>query len=580
MSSTGSKAPQNQHNPKFLEPELYFIQKHIEVGGPLSEEKALVSQLVRKGATLADYPTYLRMKKRGFLRSPMEAGEHVEFAEESYSLIATATGYPKISYIEQENGPDILVITIVPSIKVSYNKMQANLIIHPAIPNSPSLQTESLTDLINEAGITYGIDEQALEKAKGIIHGETADFDEIVIAKGTFPGDGEDARVQYEIEIGPLAGYVMQDGSIDFRDRRIMVGVNDGDHIATKIPAIPGEPGYNVLGEKIESKTGKDVKIKVQGQARFLNDENKVVATGDGALSIVNTDTIKVASKVTIPTDVDFATGNIESENNTVIRGSIQPGFNVSAGGDLQIIGAVSSATVQGGGNTVIKGGITGTSSVIESLGDVDINFIERAKIKSGGIVVIRKQCYYSSVEAASDIRCHKSTTVLGGIVIGGGSLTLGNVGADNCDPAIIGAGIDPERYLLYQQLSKQYQEQQDEIIQALQLLGRGGRSKKIKKMENAADETKLKLLKLNLIPGTDLYSRSGKGKDRDEIEDEDPMYLPDAEIENTRIEVHGKMYAGTKILLGNRAITLKRDVNKRKFRLSKNLKRIMAIPL
>ena len=259
MSSTGSKAQQNQHNPKFLEPELYFIQKHIEVGGPLSEEKALVSQLVRKGATLADYPTYLRMKKRGFLRSPMEAGEHVEFAEESYSLIATASGYPKISYIEQENGPDILVIAIVPSIKVSYNKMQANLIIHPAIPNSPSLQTENLTDLINEAGITYGLDEQALEKAKGIIHGETADFDEIVIAKGTFPGDGEDARVQYELEIGPLAGYLMQDGSIDFRDRRIMVGINDGDHIATKIPAIPGEPGYNVLGEKIESKTGKDV---------------------------------------------------------------------------------------------------------------------------------------------------------------------------------------------------------------------------------------------------------------------------------------------------------------------------------
>ncbi len=580
MSSTNPSAADSQHNPKFLQPELYFIQKHIEIGGPLSEEKALVSQLVRKGATLADFPTYLRMKKRGFLRSPMEAGENVEFAEESYSLIATASGYPKINYIEQENGPDILVIAIIPLIKLSYNRMEANLIIHPAIPNSPSLRTENLTELIEEAGITYGLDEQALEKAQGIINGDTNDFDDLIIAKGSYPGEGEDARVEFEIEIGPLAGYQMPDGTIDFRDRRIMVGVKEGDHIATKIPAIPGKPGYNVIGDKIEPKTGKDVKIKTQGQARFLAEENKVMATGDGALSIVNTDTIKVAAKVTIPTDVDYSTGNIESENNTVIRGSIQPGFKVDAGGDLQVVGAVSSAEVKGGGNTVIKGGITGTSSVIDSRGDVDINFIERAKIKSGGIVVIRKQCYYSSVEAASDIRCHKSSTILGGIVIAGGSLTVGNVGAENCDPAKIGAGIDPDRYLLYRQLRQQHSEQQEEIIQALQLLGRGGRSKKIKKMEDAADETKLKLLQLNLIPGTELYSRSGKGNDREDIQDEDPNYLQDADIENIRIEVFGKMFAGTEILLGNRTITLKRDVENRKFRLSKNLKRIMAIPL
>jgi len=542
-------AKDNQHNPKFLQPELYFTQKHIEVGGPLSEEKVLVSQLVRKGASLADFPTYLRMKKKGLIRSPMEAGEHVEFAEESYSLIASASGYPKINYIAQENGPDILVVSIIPLIKISYNKMQANLIIHPAIPNSPSLKTENLNGLIAEAGITFGIEQHALEQAEQIICGEIADFNDIVIAKGTYPGEGEDARVQFELEIGPLAGYQMDDGSIDFRDRRIMVGIQEGDHIATKIPAIPGEPGYNVLGEKIEPKTGKDVKIKVQGQARFITDENIVVATADGALSIVNTDTIKVATKVTIPTDVDYATGNIESENNTVIRGSIQPGFKVNVGGDLQIIGAVSSAAIQSGGNSVIKGGITGTSSEIETSGDVDINFIERGKIKSGGLVVIRKQCYYSSVEAVSDIRCHKSSTILGGILIAGGSLTVGNVGAESCDPATIGAGVDPERYLLYNQLRQEYQKQQEEIIQTLQLLGRGGRPKKIKKMEEAADETKLKLLKLNLIPGTELYSRTGKGKEREEVEDEDPMYLPGANIENIRIEVYGKIYAGTEIL-------------------------------
>ncbi len=580
LSSIQHRKKHGQHSPKFLQPELYFIQKDLAIGGSLSENRTKVSQLVRKGATLADYPTYRQMKKKGFLRSPMEAGEHVDFAEETYSLIATASGYPKIKYIEQENGPDILVITIIPLVDISYNKMQASLIIHPPIPNAPSIKTENLSKLLEEAGVTFGVDNSALEKAQQIISRDIIDFDDIVIANGTYPGEGEDARVQFELEIGPLAGYLLEDGSIDFRDRRIMVGVKQGDRIATKIPAIPGESGYNVLGQKIEPKTGKDVKIRVQGQAKFIAEENRVIATGDGALSIVNMDTIKVAPTLTVSKDVDYSTGNIESEKNALIRGSVQPGFKVDVGGDLKIFGAVSSAEIKGGGNTVIKGGITGTTSLIESRGDVDVNFIERGTIHSGGLVVIRKQCYYSTVKAAVDIRCHKGSTVIGGQLLAGESLTLGNVGADNCEPAMIGAGVDPQRYKLYQELQKEYIEQQEEIIQALQMLGRGGRPKKIKKMEEAAEELKLKLLKLNLIPGTDLYSRVGKGKERDDIDDEDPMYLLEANIENIRIEVHGKMYAGTQIMLGNRSVTLKRDVENRKYRLSKNLKRIMAIPL
>ncbi len=168
----------------------------------------------------------------------------------------------------------------------------------------------------------------------------------------------------------------------------------------------------------------------------------------------------------------------------------------------------------------------------------------------------------------------------MGGIVIAGGNLTVGNVGADNCEPAILAAGVDPERYTLYKNLQQQLVEQQEEIIQTLQLLGRGSRSKKIKKMEDAADETKLKLLKLNLIPGTELYSRVGKGKDREEMDDEDPLYQTGIDIEKIRVEVHGTIYAGTKILVGNRSALLSSNVQNRRYRLSKNLKRIMAIPL
>lgn len=565
---------------KFLEPELEFEQKWLEVSGAESGEKTLVSQLVRKGMVLADFPNYLAMKKRGYLRRPMEPGENVAFDDQSHALVASISGYPKTRILERHEEPDLYIIDITPVVKISHNKMQASLVLHPALPDTPSIKTEDINELIAEAGIISGIDQDALTKIREVVSKPCYDFDEILFAQGVFPGEGVDASLQFELEIGPLAGHIQADGTIDFRDRRIMVGVKEGQHIATKIPAVPGAMGCNVLGKQIESKTGKDIRIKVAGDAQFLAQENKVIATRDGAMSVVNKDTIKVASKTTINSDIDYSTGNIESEKNVVIRGSVNPGFMVEVGGDLEIGGSISSTTVQSGGNIVIKGGITGTSTTIGAGGDVDLHFIERGIVKSGGLVVIRKQCYYSSIEAAADIRCHRESSILGGILIAGGNLTVGNVGAESCEPAILGAGIDAGRYLLYQQLKKELVVQQEEIIQAIQLHGKGSRPKKIRRMEEAAVNTKNKLLTLNLIPGTELYSRIGRGSKREDLGEEDSMYTQGTNIEKIRIQVHGKMHVGTTILLGNRSITLKQEVRSRRFRLSKNLKNIMAVPL
>jgi len=87
--------------------------------------------------------------------------------------------------------------------------------------------------------------------------------------------------------------------------------------------------------------------------------------------------------------------------------------------------------------------------------------------------------------------------------------------------------------------------------------------------MEQELADTKLKLLQLNLIPGTGMYSRGGGGDDngREEF----------GEIAKTRIDVHGTIYAGTRIRIGNRIMVLDSTVSKKQFRLHKNLRSIIA---
>ena len=559
---------------KTMEPIIHFLQKRMDIGQDETAAKMTISEFVMAGQCLADYPDFSKYAQKGFEKSPLQAGSNVEFSTDGNSILAGVAGYPKIDRLKtKDNDEPIPIISIEPLVEISPDGMQATLHIHPPVPGSTALVDQDLSQLLEKAGVVYGIDPEALQQAQTFIRERRSEFFKIPVAAGTRPGISTDAEIRFELEIGPLAGRLLADGSIDFRERRIMVGVHAGQHIATKIPSIPGSPGINVLGEAIEPEEGKDIKVKISNDTAFAEDDMRVTATKDGVLSVVNNTTIKVCSRLLLPGDIDYKTGNVESGNSLSIRGSIQPGFKVTADGDIEIGGSLMSATVSGQANVVIKGGITGKTSRIEALGDVDIRFIEQGTVESGGIVVIRTQSYYSRITAVSDIRCQAGSKVMGGDLIAGGNLTLADVGSDNCDTTLLAAGVDAKRLLLYHELQDSIVQQQNEIIRWLQLYGGAAKSKKIRKMEEGVKETKLKLLQLNLIPETGLYSRGG-GLDSDDQAEET------GNIDKIRIDVHGTVFAGTRIRIGNRSMSLEQTVSKKQFSLHKNLKSIITSPL
>lgn len=570
-----SADPQTQ---RLFEPTLQFVQKQL-TGGEDGEAKLLVPELVLADQVLADYPGFERFESKGYCRGPIMAGPNTRFAENGSALLSTVIGYPKIRTLENDDGTSVPVISVTPLIKYSFDKLSASLFFYPTLKDAHSLTEDNLEQLIEAAGLKYGIDQAALDMAKDILREGHLETSELVIARGTLPGTGTDAFLEFAIEIGPIAGLIDEYGRIDFRERRIMVAVEENQLIATKVPAIPGSPGQNVLGEVIEPKNGRDIKVKNYGDSSFSSDTLEVRATKGGALSVVNRTIIKVSSRQLINSDVDFNTGNLESNGCLSIKGSIQPGFKVNCAGDLEIGGSVMSAQIRGESNAVIRGGITGKNSTVSVQGDADIRFIEQGELSCGGIIVIRIQSYFSRVTSRSDIRCHPDSIVMGGSLTAAGYLTVGTVGTESSDPAILGAGIDPERLAQLSSLRKTLKEQQNEVISWLQMHG-GRRSRKLKKMEAAVDETKLQILKLNLIPGTEIFSRWGTGSSREEIDEINPLYHQGIDVDEIRIEVHGTAYPGTELLLGNRSLTLEKAVSKRMFKLSSDMKRIIALPL
>lgn len=568
---------------KYLEPTLHFARKRILVGPEDRAEKVTVSELVQKGHPLLSFPEFAKFADRGFIKSPVRSGKYTHFSEDGETLLADTIGYPRVDIMDQGDEKEpILLLSLNPLVQISGDSMTATLCMHPPIAKDFALKKSPLPELLKEADILFGIDQAALQNAQDIISEGLNDYIDIPIAFGQESLPGEDAYLQFAFEIGPIAGQIMDDGSIDFRERRIMIGVCKDELLATKIPAIAGTPGMDVMGQEIEPDGGTELKISIKQDVKFFKESGEIRATKDGILTVVNGSEIKVCAKQEIRSDIDYNTGNIDSKNCVIIHGAIQPGFKVFTGGDLEIKKEVMSATLLSEANIIIKGGITGKKTHISAQGDVDFKFIEQGRIDSGGNAVMRKQSYYSDLLAKGAIRCKDSTTIIGGNIIAGRSLTVANVGSSNSTPAFLAAGVDFERLLLQRELSQALVTQQNDIIQWLQRYGGSARSKKIRTMEALVTETKMKLLKLNLIPGTGLYSRVGD--QREQEPDNTPLDTEDADnesrptrIDKVFIDLRGTVFSGTELRIGNCKLLLKKTVTKRRLKLNKTLKQIIA---
>jgi uncharacterized protein (DUF342 family) len=576
VSMTEKKSPKTK---KILEPSFHFATGKIQIGDDV-ENKVTVSELVPANHILADFPNFKRLEPKGYEKATILCGDNTCFSEDGESILSLVPGYPKIISGPGNNAEDQVVISVEPLFILSPDKMKVTLAVHPPLPDCRSLQNVDLSELLESASIVFGLDEKQLKKAREFIRSGEPEFSKFVIARGRPVGESSDAYLRYELEIGPIAGTLLEDGSIDFRDRRIMVGINKGQCIATKIPPVQGTPGVNVFGEETPAPEGKDIKINTLNDAKFSPETLQVTATKDGVLSIVNGNVIKVCSKQVINSDIDYKTGNVDSRNCVTVRGSVQPGFKVTADGDLEITGNVMSTSIKGLGNIVVKGGITGKKTIIEALGDCDINFIEQGKIKCGGLCVIRKQSYYSIIHSGSHIRCKPGSTVISGNLVAAGNLTAGNIGAENSKSALIAAGVVAERLLHYEELKLSVIEQQDAIIQWLQLYRGSSTSRKVRKMEKELADTKARLLRVNMIPGTGIYSKAGENERDPELAGSDYDDRGAINIDKIRIDVLGTVFAGTEIRIGNRSLKLDKTVSKRQFRLHASRRRIIAKPI
>lgn len=372
----------------------------------------------------------------------LEAGAntHMEEAE----LLADVYGYLRRAGDMYE---------VVPPVWVNSESTEAHLIHFPELRRHAAYEPDWLVAALKAAGVTHGVDEDALTRLCADWPGATQ-ADAVLAARSCEPVDGADTHVDFEVDPTIRAGAVREDGSIDYRERNAAVGMSTGQLIGKLVAAVPGTPGADVLGKELPAKDGQDKNITAGANVTAKSEDGTTAFYSDidGAIQIKG-DTIEVQPIYMISGDVDYEVGNIDLPTNVEIGGSVKSEFKVISGGDVTIGGVLEpGCEVRAAGDVVIANGVFGDTTLVVAAGSVETKMIQNSNVRLEGDLTVGSFIYNAVVRAGGTITVEdgggeRAGSICGGEVIAGRQVMAKRIGSEESARTLVGIGPSPEQY-------------------------------------------------------------------------------------------------------------------------------------
>ncbi|MBR4831627.1 MAG: DUF342 domain-containing protein [Butyrivibrio sp.] len=207
-----------------------------------------------------------------------------------------------------------------------------------------------------------------------------------VVAAGKGPVDGVDGYYDFffdtEIKTEPI---ILKDGTADLSNMDSIKQVRVGDKLAFYHRATKGEDGYNVFGETLKARNGKEIPILKGDGFMILNDRVTYVAKYSGAISM--NDGYITIQKVMVMPEVKVTDKKINYDGVVYVTGDVHASSEIKATGDIIIGGHMESSEIVSGGNVIIKGGATcPIRGSITAKGDISAKFFEGVTISGRNI--------------------------------------------------------------------------------------------------------------------------------------------------------------------------------------------------
>ncbi|RRD95015.1 DUF342 domain-containing protein [Clostridiales bacterium COT073_COT-073] len=437
-------------------------------------------------------------------------------------------------------------------IKISKDKMRAVISFEAY---QEGLSAEELFREIERLGIRQGINK---EKIKEIVESRHL-FTDYVIAEGLEPTMPFPGEVEYFFQTGKdIKPSMDKDGNVDYKNLGLISNVKQGQLLAKLKPAVPGEPGINVLGVPLAPPQVKAVVIRAGKNTAFNDDKTEVFATKNGMVMLQDGAVI-VNDVYQVPNNVGTSTGNINFEGSVIVSGNVLTGFEVIANGDIEVFGVVEGAYLKAGGNIILHSGVTGMGRAeIETEGNLMTKYIEQSKVKVRGDLHAGAILHSNVLCGGNVIVEGRKALISGGRIVSGNYVETGTLGSHMGTVTELEVGVNPVIAEEYEELKKSLPKTRAELEQiekVIVLLN------KRREMTGGLDEDKQEMyataIKNKIVLSTHYQKME---KDFQKLEEEMNSHTAG------EIRINGIVYSGSRLTINNVNRMITDDVRSVKF--------------
>ncbi|MCH1929600.1 FapA family protein [Shewanella sp. A25] len=442
------------------------------------------------------------------------------------------------------------------SVEISEDKMHASLTLTAPWGGKEVSLPDILTELKSH-NVSMGLSKQRiqalLQKLHSLQPGESCQGE---IALGKQPINGENALLERKVSLARerlLQPQEREDGTVDMRNLGALIMVKPKDLLMVKHCATEGAPGYNIQGDPLPQKVGKDLAMQAGiGSELHPDDPNKLIATVSG--QPVETRSGMNVDDVLVLKDVDIGTGHINFKGSVLISGNVNEGMIVKATGDITVMGFVDSATLEAGGDITVSKGVIGRqlrvnefSTNLNAQGQISAQFVQYSQLTAKGDILVTKQLLHSNTKTAGTLTVSDSSgrrgDLVGGVAHAEKGVTAVVFGAT--------AGTKTEVYCAMEQGElKQGLKQLDESVKAMVVasLDIESRIKKLPpKSEWQDDPIMIEQIKMML----DEKKRILDERTREELEFDSLRQEVESYYENYRINVLKHVFLNVEFHIG-----------------------------
>ncbi len=320
--------------------------------------------------------------------------------------------------------------------------MEAKADFHPPIGTGQVLTPEYIASMLERLNVVSGVDWDAIQNAtlecnlnRKIVHG-------VVVARGEAPV--AEIREYYETNPAFRKWPILPDGNvprIDYREISPFILVKKGQILAKLRPSVSGKDGWNVHGEAIPKGFSKTETATSGPNTRIV--EGSIVAACDGRLIEKGTELL-VEEILEVKGSVGYKTGHIMFPGDVIIDGAVADGFRVYAGGSILSKQTFDATDVVAKKDLIVAGGVVGrVQASLKVGGCIRAKFIQNCRVAARGAVTIGSAVINSRVFTMDKLDLGDKGRIVGGEIFAVHGVRAAGIGSEAGSGTKIHCGID-----------------------------------------------------------------------------------------------------------------------------------------